>query len=127
VGCRGSGDSGSLRISPYREVQRYTLEGPITPIGLPIPGEQIRIALTLIDTSSANGDLHLFRDDAWTRFGSLEGRWDGDTMTLRSDDGRGNAMRFDLAFGQRSVRGTALVLFVRRGATVRYGVDLAYR
>jgi hypothetical protein len=127
VGCRRSDSSGSPRISPYREVQRYTLEGPITPIGQPIRGEQIRIDLSLIEASRAEGELQLFRDDVWIPFGAVEGGWDGQTMTLTSEDGGGNAMRFELLFGQRSVRGTALVLFVRRGATVRYGVDLAYR
>lgn len=123
---RGSGD-GSPRISPYRELQRYTLEGPITPIGLPIAGEQIRIDLLLHDARRAEGSLSLFRNDVWTRFGDVEGSWDGETMELFTEDGGGSAMRFELAFERGRAWGMAVVLFARRGEAIRYSVELAYR
>lgn len=127
AGCRRGTSQGSPRISPYQPLQRYTLEGPITPIGLPRAGEQIRIELVLRDASDASGTLHLFRDDVWVLFGPVVGGWDGSIMSLHSEDGRGDAMRFELAFRRSSVRGTALVFWRARGEPIRYGVELAYR
>lgn len=126
-GCRRDTVGGSPRISPYSEVQHYTLEGPLVPLGLPLPVEQVRLDLTLRDASSAAGAIFLFRDDDWRAFGEMSGSWDGTTMTLHSSDGRGNSARFELAFNRANVRGTAHIYFVLRGQPVRYGVDLGYR
>jgi hypothetical protein len=82
-----------------------------------------------VEADRVGGELERFEDDRWIRFGAVVGTLSGDLgdglYALKSEDGRGNWVRFEL--GRRRATGTAFVHEASRGDTLRYGVDAARR